>query len=103
LSSAFNVDKGDLMERVLDRYQVRYNRSNTRWQKVSCLNDAMHAHGDRNPSASVNITEGKYKCFGCDLYGDAFDIMLELEQTKAPDVLKALDMKAGESESEWLF
>ena len=101
--SRFQVDKAELMERVLDRYAARANRNRTGWQKVSCINETAHTHGDRNPSASVNLTIGKYHCFACGLAGDGFDLLLELEQVKADKALQALDLKPGERDNGWLF
>jgi len=48
------------------------------WQKVSCFNKDGHPHGDRNPSASVNLGTGRYNCFACGLGGDVYDLMQEL-------------------------
>lgn len=103
MPNPFNVDKTDLLERVLERYGAQYNRTRNGWQKLSCINEAAHMHGDRNPSASVHLIEGKYRCFGCDIYGDGFDLMLLLEGVKADEVLAALEMKPGKVESDWLF
>ncbi len=32
-------------------------------------------HGERNPSATVNVEEGAYTCFSCGLRGDAIAII----------------------------
>ena len=39
-----------------------------------CFADpAAHAHGDRSPSTSVNLTDGSWCCHGCGARGGAFD------------------------------
>ncbi len=100
----FDIDKGELLIQVLDRHDVRYNRGRTGWQPVRCLNLAAHAHGDRTPSGSVNLVLGKYRCWACDLRGDGFDIMLEVEGLKAREALEALEMKTtpGQREETWI-
>ncbi len=101
--SLFKVDKGVLMGAVLERHNVRYRRTHTGWQKVRCPSDG-HAHGDRNPSASVNLHIGQYFCFVCDLRGDGFDLMLKLEDMQARAVLGILTgVTAEKVESEWLL
>ena len=103
MANPFKVDKGLLMEAVLERHDVRYRDTYTGWQKVRCPSDN-HAHGDRNPSASVNTAIGQYICFACDLKGDGFDLMLQLEDMKAPAVLGILTgMAPAKVESEWLL
>ena len=68
------MSKGELLRAYLEQRGVRIPHS-FGWRKVSCFNDAGHARGDRNPSASVNLTTGRYKCFSCGLSGDVFDLM----------------------------
>lgn len=75
----FNTDKQLLMEWVLDRYLVQYNSGRTRWQKIKCFNPHGHKTGDKNPSGSVNLGYGHYRCFACELHGDGYAIMMELE------------------------
>lgn len=99
----FDTDKSELMLKVLDRFDVSYNRSRTGWQPVRCLNLQAHAHGDRTPSGSVNLVLGKYQCWACEMRGDGFDIMLELEGLKAKEALEALDVNAEvKREATWL-
>ena len=100
----FDIDKSELLLQVLDRHNVAYNRGNAGWQSVRCLNTAAHSHGDRTPSGSVNLVLGKYHCWACELRGDGFDIMLEVEGLKAKEALEALEMKAGikQREETWL-
>ncbi len=103
MGTRFDVDKSELIEAVLDRYGARYSRARTGWQKISCINEAGHVHGDRNPSASVNLTTGQYRCFGCEIGGDGFDLMMELENVTADKVNAALGVARTESDGDWLF
>ena len=99
-----SIDKSELLMQVLDRHSVHYNRGRTGWQPVRCLNLTAHSHGDRTPSGSVNLVLGKYQCWACELRGDGFDIMLEVEGLKAKEALAALEMKSepGQREDTWL-
>lgn len=91
--SLFQTDKRKLMEFVLDKYDVKYNPTKYRWQKVRCFNEYGHASGDRNPSASVSLDYGQYQCFGCELKGDGYDILRKLEGW---DVKQVNDAFGGE-------
>ncbi len=94
------------MEAVLEHYGVRYPHTYTPtgWRKVSCPSD-WHAHGDRNPSASVHLGIGRFVCFGCTLRGDGFDLMLELEDMQVLEVLKLFggEKMTKKEESDWLL
>lgn len=41
------------------------------WRKALCV-----LHDDKTPSATINEDEGKWKCFVCDAYGDAIDLIM---------------------------
>ena len=44
---------------------------------VACFADPdAHAHGDRDPSCSVNVETGAWRCWGCGAKGGAFDAAL---------------------------
>lgn len=47
------------------------------WVKVRCFRTDAHPRGDRNPSASVNLTTGRYHCFACDASGDVYDLYMQ--------------------------
>ena len=88
--SLFNTDKELLMMFVLDKYDVRYNASRSGWQKVRCFNEYGHSStGDRNPSGSVNLGYGHYRCFACELSGDGYEILHTLEQWGVKQVNEA--------------
>ncbi len=77
--SLFNTDKELLILWVLDYYDVKFREAKRGWQKVSCFNEAGHSGGDKNPSGSVHLGYGYYRCFGCELNGDGYAILRELE------------------------
>lgn len=70
---------------ILDRYHAKYNHRRYSWQKIRCINQAGHRHGDKNPSASVSLEFGHYRCHACSLDGDGYDVL---------KVLEGLDVKA---------
>lgn len=73
-----NEQRGVLLERWLTEKRVQFNHGRSGWQKVSCYG-AGHYHGDRNPSATINLSTGYYKCFACDLEGDALALVMDEE------------------------
>ena len=40
------------------------------WAKIKCV-----IHEDSNPSASFNESKGQFRCFTCDFFGDALDLI----------------------------
>ena len=97
------MEKPELLEQLLDTLDVRYNPTRTGWQSVRCPNEAAHPHGDRHPSARYNSTIGIIKCMGCELNGDAYNVVMTI---KGCDFKAAKDELGGVSvvpESDWLF
>ena len=97
------MEKPELMEQILDTYDIRFNPTRSGWQSVRCPNEAAHAHGDRNPSARLNMTIGIIRCMGCDLNGDAYNVLMAI---KGCDFKAAKDELGGVSvavESDWLI
>jgi hypothetical protein len=64
--------KGDLLRSYLERKGASLP-AGSGWRQMRCFNTAAHSRGDRNPSASVNLTTGRYKCHACGLNGDVYD------------------------------
>lgn len=73
------MDKSELIEQVLDRYDIRFKGSYNGWQSIRCPNERGHVHGDKNPSARVNLTVGMFACMGCELKGDGYSLLMEIE------------------------
>lgn len=102
MTSPFRCDKTELLRRVLNRYDVQL-RPRLGWQPVSCINRGWHARGDKNPSASAHLGYGRYTCHACGLHGDGFQLMLELENMQAKEVLKVLGFSADNVEQKEQF
>jgi DNA primase len=62
-----NVDKGELLAIVFDRYGLRYPSARG---KILCP-----AHSEDRPSAVVDMVTGKWRCFACHVKGDALDLI----------------------------
>lgn len=62
-------DKPDIAA-VLRYYGADDVPENYRYRPMLCP-----FHDERNASASVNTDEGKFRCFVCDIKGDAIDVV----------------------------
>jgi hypothetical protein len=62
-------DKGELLLAYLAEHGVDVE-PRSGWQKLRCP-----FHGDRHASAGVNVDLGRFRCFGCDLAGDVYDLI----------------------------
>lgn len=70
------LQKPDL-ESLFEHYGLRiYGADRGGWRKAECPTPD---HEDQNPSASVNVSEGKWHCFTCGRGGDGYDIIQERE------------------------
>lgn len=98
-----NEQRRDLLIRFLEERGVRLHYGRNGWQKVSCFGTG-HLKGDRNPSASVNLGTGHYRCFGCDLAGDAVDLVMQEERLDFKSALGKMGMESGKQvkESRWI-
>jgi hypothetical protein len=95
-------DKAALLRSYLEERGARLS-SRSGWQKISCINKVAHPRGDRNPSASVNLTKGYYKCFGCDMAGDVYDLLMSEEGLTFKQAVTTLGGVAPRVEEEtWL-
>jgi hypothetical protein len=45
-----------------------------KWVKIHCP-----FHADENPSAVVNPMDDRFRCFVCDIHGDIFDVVEQVE------------------------
>ena len=77
-------EKEKALRFVLDEFGVRY-REVRGWQQVRCPDRDAHSHGDRNPSGSVNLGKGSYRCHACGLSGDGYDLLQKLMNMRAVD------------------
>lgn len=97
------VDKGELMMQLLDTYGVKYRPSYMGWQSVSCPNTDGHVHGDKNPSARINLTHGSLACMGCGLKGDAYSVLMSLAGISFKEAVQKMGSPLRIEESDFLF
>lgn len=62
-----DADKAELLELVFDHYGLRMPRGRG---KILCP-----VHTEDRPSAVVDPTTGKWRCFACHQHGDALDLI----------------------------
>lgn len=93
--------KAGLLAGWLDQKGVQYDPRRMSNQKVSCYGPG-HSRGDRRPSASVRLATGHYRCFGCGLSGDVYDLYADEHQTDFKTAYAALTGKEEEQASEWI-
>lgn len=86
-----NIDVLDL----LDRLGARNVRASGDEVIFSCLYDADHAHGDTNPSASMNIQTTAWICFGCQRRGNAVTLVADTLDVPAVRARRWLDEAYG--------
>jgi len=77
------------LRHVLDAGAVHY-RDIAGWQSIRCVNREAHSHGDRTPSASVNLGMGRYNCHACGLHGDGYDVAMAVHGLSAIDLDKGM-------------
>jgi len=97
------TDKTALLESVLDRYDVKFNGSRNGEQPIRCPNQDGHSHGDRRPSCSLNLGKGVLYCQGCGLSGDAYSVVMQIENIPFVQVTEQLGKPLVEIESDWLL
>ena len=98
------MDKSQLMEVALDRYNVHFVSTRSGWQPVRCPNELGHAHGDTNPSASLHLGYGAINCHGCGLKGDAYSIVMDIEQLDFRAAVELLgEPNVEEEQSDWII
>lgn len=66
--------------------------------RLRCFaNPGAHRHEDRNPSCSVNVETGAWKCFACDAAGGPYDAALALGRSPA-EAMRLLESYGLKSE-----
>lgn len=97
------MDKSELMEVVLDRYNIRFNGSKNGWQPIRCPNEGAHTHGDTNPSCSLHLGYGSVNCHGCGLKGDGYSVLMEIEGIDFIRAKEQLGTINVAEESDWVL
>ena len=67
------MENGEALAKVLDYYGLYQARA---MYKIVCP-----FHNDQNASMLINISEGRYYCFGCCASGDAIKFVSEMEKS----------------------
>lgn len=57
-------------------------------------------HDDTNPSLSVNVETGLFRCFSCDAKGDIFNFYMKFKGVDFPTALREIGKMAGVVESD---
>ncbi len=52
-------------------------------------------HKETDPSFKIRLSDGSYKCFGCDASGSVFDFYMNIHNVEFKDAVYALKEKAG--------
>jgi hypothetical protein len=53
------------------------------WRKMRCP-----FHGDKHASAAINYDENRFKCFGCEVKGDVYDLIIYKQGGSYSEALK---------------
>ncbi len=53
------------------------------WRKMRCP-----FHGDKHASAAINYDENRFKCFGCEVKGDVYDLIIYRQGGSYSEALK---------------
>ena len=52
-------------------------------------------HSEKTPSFAVHPVKQIYHCFGCDVGGDVFKFVMEMEKISFPESIRAVAEKCG--------
>lgn len=83
------VDFGDVVAHYADRKAKRKIPSSGS-ATIQCL-----FHDDSDPSMSVNVDKGFYKCHACGASGDLFGFVMEQENCSFPEAIQTLAERYG--------
>lgn len=80
---------------ILEYYGFTIPKNTGGWQSVRCA-----FHGDKVKSARLNIESGGYRCFGCDMAGDVYSIIMKREGVVFSEAIKFAERITGVSNKE---
>jgi DNA primase len=80
--------------KVLEHYGFEIPHGRRGWITVRCA-----FHGDRVKSARLNIDNGGFRCFGCDMAGDVYSIIMKKEGVGYVEAKQIAERITGESDS----
>jgi DNA primase len=83
------------LARVLEHYGFDIPQGRRGWITVRCA-----FHGDRVKSARLNTENGGFRCFGCDMAGDVYSIIMKKEGVTFNEAKQIAERITGESNGE---
>ena len=81
--------------KVLEHYGFSLPQSKRGWVTIRCA-----FHGDKVKSARVNFDNGGFRCFGCDMAGDVYSIIMKKEGVNFNEAKQIAERITGESNGE---
>jgi DNA primase len=81
--------------KVLEHYGFDLPQGKRGWVTVRCA-----FHGDRVKSARLNTENGGFRCFGCDMAGDVYSIIMKKEGVTFNEAKQIAERITGESNGE---
>ena len=81
--------------RVLEHYGFEIPHGRKGWVTVRCA-----FHGDRVKSARLNLDNGGFRCFGCDMAGDVYSLIMKKEGVNYGEAKQIAERITGESNGE---
>ena len=95
LMSLRNSDEKHDIVTVLEHYGFQIPQRRAGWITVRCA-----FHGDRVKSARLNMDNGGFRCFGCEMAGDVYSIIMKKEGVGYREAIKIAERITGQSEQE---
>ena len=86
--------KHDIVK-VLEHYGFEIPQGKHGWITIRCA-----FHGDRVKSARLNTENGGFRCFGCDMAGDVYSIIMKKEGVSFNEAKQIAERITGESNGE---
>ena len=86
--------KHDIVK-VLEHYGFDVPLNRHGWFTLRCA-----FHGDRVKSARLNIDNGGFRCFGCDMAGDVYSLIMKREGVGFNEAKQIAERITGESNGE---
>lgn len=81
--------------KILEHYGFDIPIGRAGWITVRCA-----FHGDRVKSARLNLENGGFRCFGCDMAGDVYSIIMKKEGLDYVKAIEFAERITGESKRE---
>jgi len=83
------------LAKVLEHYGFSIPTNKRGWVTVRCA-----FHGDKVKSARINTENGGFRCFGCDMAGDVYSIIMKKEGVGFNEAKQIAERITGQSNGE---